>query len=368
MRVVHVLHSFDVGGMEKGIVTLVRGASPDVEHVVLCLARSGTAAPLLPEGTEVVELGKLPGNSVRFVARLARALRALKPDVVHTRNWGGMDAVAAARLAGIRGVAHGEHGWGMDDPRGLDPTRVRVRRFLSRWVREFTCVSNEMIGWLQDTVRVRTPITQIYNGIDTDAFRPGASPVRAELGIPAEAPVAGIVGRLDPIKNHRGLLRAFARVRVAVPEARLLVVGGGPEGDALAELAGPGVSLLGDRRDAPDILRALDVFVLSSFNEGISNTILEAMATALPVVATAVGGNPELVDDGATGALVEPDSEAALEAGLCRYFEDRTLARSHGEAGRRRAIERFDVPGMVARYEAVWRRVAGRPKDGPENG
>ena len=123
MKVVHVVHAFGTGGMEKGVGTIVRHASPDIAHAVLCLTVGGASERLLTAGTPVVELHKPPGNSIRFLGRIARALRELRPDVVHTRNWGGFDGVIAARFAGVRGVVHGEHGWTMDDPHGTDRRR-----------------------------------------------------------------------------------------------------------------------------------------------------------------------------------------------------------------------------------------------------
>src|SRR5208337_5441558 len=102
----------------------------------------------------------------------ARTLKTLRPDVVHTRNWGGMDGILAARLAGVRAIVHGEHGWGMEDPYGLKPKRVMVRRFISLWVREYTCVSQKMENWLLDVIGVRKRITQIYNGVDSQKYHP----------------------------------------------------------------------------------------------------------------------------------------------------------------------------------------------------
>ncbi len=360
IRVAHIVYTMGTGGLEKGVATIVRHASPGFEHVVLCLAHSGPSERLLPAGTPVVEFRKPSGNSLRFIWRVAREIRRLRPHVVHTRNWSALDGLIAARLAGVRNIVHGEHGWGVDDPDGLNPKRIRVRRFLSRWVREYTCVSAAMVPWLEHTVRVGRPVTQIYNGVDPDVFRPGpGGRVQEELGTPPGAFVAGIVGRLDPIKDHPTLLRAFARVRERHPDAVLLVVGDGPERESLERAAGDGVRFLGNRLDAPDVLRALDVFVLSSRNEGISNTILEAMATGLPVVATRTGGNPELVVDGSTGRLVPVGDVTAFADRLLAYLADPDLRRAHGAAGRERVLERFTIERMVASYETVYQRVAG---------
>jgi len=360
LRVVHVVYWFGTGGLEKGVDTLIRKTADRIQHEVISLA--GDIPHHLPEGCRQRVLGKKQGNSLRSVFRLAAWLKDLKPCVVHTRNWPGIDGILAARLAGIRAVVHGEHGWGVDDPDGTNPRRRRIRRFLSRWVRTTTCVSKDIEAWLKDDVRVRCPVVQIYNGVDTDAFAPAPTgdDVRKELSAPPGAPLILCVGRLDPIKDHGTLFRAFARVRERFPEARLACVG---EGKARAEVekhAGPGVHLLGNRTDVARILQAADVFALASRNEGISNTILEAMATGLPVVATRVGGNPELIAEGETGRFFAPGDDAALAEALEGYLADPALREAHGRAGRARCEERFGVHAMVRAYEGVWRSVAER--------
>jgi hypothetical protein len=119
-RIVHLVYSFDTGGMEKGVATLVKSVSPEFEHVILCLTTSGKSESLLPPNRQVIELHKPPGNSPLFLLKLSRVLKNIGPDIIHTRNWSGMDGIIAARMAGIRAVVHGEHGWGMEDgtPKG----------------------------------------------------------------------------------------------------------------------------------------------------------------------------------------------------------------------------------------------------------
>jgi sugar transferase (PEP-CTERM/EpsH1 system associated) len=359
IRVVHVLHSFGTGGMEKGIATLIGNSSEMFEHVVVCLSASGESEKLLPKEAKICALSKPAGNSLLFLMRLARQLKALNPDVVHTRNWGGMDAILAARFAGIGAVIHGEHGWDLGDPEGINQRRVKVRRFLSRWVKEFTCVSKHMERWLLDEVKIRRPVSQIYNGVDTGVFCPGDEGfrIRKELGISEKTFVAGVIGRLDPIKDHLSLFSAFEALRKQRTDARLLVVGDGPARRRLESAAGEGVVFLGNRLDVPEILRSVDVFVLPSLNEGISNTILEAMAAGVAVVATRVGGNPELVEDGQTGTLVSARDKEAFASALIRYLDDPGLRRLHGEAGRTRVRNHFSISKMVDGYEAVYRRV-----------
>jgi glycosyltransferase involved in cell wall biosynthesis len=227
-----------------------------------------------------------------------------------------------------------------------------------------TCVSRDIQTWLERDVRVRCPVVQIYNGVDTEVFRPGTTgaEVRRELGCPPDAPLVGCVGRLDPIKDHETLLRAFDELRRRFPAAQLVCVGDGAERARLTRLAGPGVHLLGTRTDTPRLLQAMDVFALASRNEGISNTILEAMATGLPVVASRVGGNPELVVDGGTGRLFQAGDVDALAAALAEYLGDPALRAAHGEAGRDRCLERFSVDAMVRAYEDVWRACGERAR------
>lgn len=360
-KIVHVLHSFGFGGLEKGIATVVRHGNPDFEHVILCLSQTGESQALLPDGSRVVELHKREGSSPRFLYDLARKLRGMEPDVVHTRNWGGMDGIIAANLAGLkRRVVQGEHGWGMEDVSGQNKKRLWVRRLLARGVREFTCVSVQMQEWLQDRVKVRRPVTQIYNGIDTSRFSSSGdqAPLHQELGLSPGTRVIVAVGRLDPIKDHAGLIKAFEQVRQSYPDCALAIVGDGPEWERLAAHDVPRVHLLGARGDIPEILRSADVFALASINEGISNTILEAMATGLPVVSTNVGGTPELITHEENGFLADPRDVEGVASYLLTYLRDRELRAEHGHRNRRRAEQRFSIEAMVQGYEQVWRRVA----------
>jgi sugar transferase (PEP-CTERM/EpsH1 system associated) len=349
--------------MEKGIATLINHGAPEIAHTILCLTASGASQRLLSRPVAIVALNKPEGNSLKFIKNLAKTLRELKPDVVHTRNWSGLDGVIAARLAGIKGIVHGEHGWGLEDIDGRKFKRVIIRRLLSLWIKEFTCVSQQMVGWLNSEIGVpKNRITQVYNGVDCDLFQPAAvsvkQRVRAELGIASNQPLVGIIGRLDPIKDHATLFAAFSMVRCEMPQATLLVVGDGPHRKALEKQAVKGIHFLGNRPDVAQILAALDVFVLSSLNEGISNTILEAMATALPVVATNVGGTPELIENGRTGIMVPARTPPSLAYAILSYLKDEALRRCHGLAAREAVLKKYSINHMVSEYESVWKRVA----------
>ena len=362
IKVCHILYSFGTGGLEKGIATVINHGESDFEHAILCLTTSGDSQQLLRRPVDIVELNKPDGNSFRFIGRLSHVLKELKPDVVHTRNWSGLDGIIAARLAGIRNIVHGEHGWGVEDVDGLKIKRVLIRRLLSPWAREFTCVSKQMVGWLNKNIHIPPGrITQIYNGIECRRYQPASDSekkqIRTDLGINQDQFVIGIVGRMDPVKDHSTLFEAFRQIREEIPKAILLVVGDGPHRNILEGLSGEGVIFLGNRKDVAQILKALDVFVLSSLNEGISNTILEAMASGLPVIATEVGGNPELVEHNRTGFLVPAKMPLAISNAIKHYAADIALRQTHGKAGRQRVADQFSIRNMVSSYETVWRRV-----------
>lgn len=361
IRVVHVIDDFGTGGMERGVMKLIRDASPGFEHHLVVQRQARELTAELPSTVEVVSMNKPEGNSVRYLRRLSKQLKEFEPDVVHTRNWVGIDGVIAGRMAGIKGLVHGEHGWNVHDPQGKNKKRRFVRRFVSRWIQEFTCVSQDIARWLRDDVRVKAPVTQIYNGVNSDRFAPGpdTAGMRRELGIDDDAFLITFVGRLDAIKDIPTLMAAHQAVRREVPGAILLLVGYGFDEEKLRAMAGDGVVMPGKRSEVPEILRMSDVFALTSRNEGISNAILEGMASGLPAVVSSVGGNPELVEDGATGRLFTAGDADALAEIFLGYARDADLRRAHGAAARERVLERFSMRSMIEGYEAVYRRVGG---------
>jgi sugar transferase (PEP-CTERM/EpsH1 system associated) len=238
---------------------------------------------------------------------------------------------------------------------------------LAPLVTRFVTVSADLRSWLVEYVGIpAAKVTTIYNGVDTARFAEGGREVgRHLLGVGDDAVVFGSVGRLDPVKDHVGLLDAFARADLSGVQAHLVIVGDGPCRGELAErcrqpdLAGR-ARLLGARDDVASLLRGMDVYVLPSIAEGISNTILEAMACGLPVVATRTGGNPELVQDGVTGALVPVGDRAALARALGAFAEDSHFRSTRGKAGRQRAVEEFGMDRMASRYRELYREVSTR--------
>ena len=363
--VAHVIHRLDYGGLENGLVNLINHMPAErYRHAVVCLAGFGAEfrRRIRSEEVQVVSLEKRPGKDFRAYWRMGRVLRDLRPSVVHTRNVGTVDMQWVAAAVSVRHRVHGEHGWYASDPQGRDPGNLRLRRACRPVIERYVCVSRDLARWLEHQVGVAPArIRQIYNGVDTARFIAGSSAASAPAGrVRDQRPlVIGTVGRLDPVKNHTALLRAFrsivAREQTLGRNLRLAVVGEGPMRAELESLAcefglANRVRFAGATDDVPGELCAIDIFVLPSLNEGISNTILEAMATGLPVVAARVGGNPEIVQDGVSGLLYAQDSGDGLESALLRYVMDPDLRRSHGAAARRRVVQNFSLEAMVQRY------------------
>ena len=361
--VAHVIHRLDYGGLENGLVNLVNHMPVEhYRHAVICLAGFGTEfrKRIHSNDVQVISLDKHPGNDVGVYWRMWRTLRRLRPSIVHTRNLGTVDMQWVAAMAGVPHRAHGEHGWDASDPQGQDQGHLRIRRACRPVIGRYVPMSQDLARWLECYVGVAPKlIHQIYSGVDTGRFSPASFSALPRDDRGEGSLVIGTVGRLDPVKNQGALLRAFSSVvrRNPAPNRslRLTIVGDGPLRGELENLARDlgltgCVRFAGASDDIPAELRAMDVFVLSSLNEGISNTILEAMATGLPVVASRVGGNPELVLDGTTGCLYDPTSSDALETVLSGYVTDPSRRRSHGSAARSRVMQKFSLEAMVQHY------------------
>lgn len=371
--VVHLVYRFDTGGLENGVVNLINHMPVAAcRHAVVALTEvvPGFAARIRRDDVQFVSLHKAPGHGVKLYPRLLKLLRELQPAIVHTRNLAALECQVPAALAGVPVRIHGEHGRDVDDPDGSVRRYQWLRRAYRPFVHRYVALSRELSSYLEHRVGVPPQrIAQIYNGVDLTRFdRPGATRV-APPGCPFNAPelfVAGTVGRMQTVKAQPLLAQAFVRALQLQPalrqRLRLVMVGDGPlRAQAQAVLDGAGVAdlawLPGERADVPDVMRGLDCFVLPSLAEGISNTILEAMACALPVLATEVGGNAELVVTGRTGRLVPAGDVQALAAGLVDMAGERAGAAAMGRAGRERVEQQFSLRSMVASYQSLYDRM-----------
>lgn len=359
--VVHLIYRLDVGGLENGVVNLINTMPADrFRHAVVCMTEfTEFRGRIRIPGVSVHALNKPAGKAPGTYVALWRLLRRLRPMIVHTRNLATLEGQVAAAAARVPVRVHGEHGWDVDDLHASSARNRRLRRVLKPLVHRHVAVSRHLAEYLEDSVGVpRSRISQIYNGVDTIRFRPGAV-ARPSLRTGDTRFLVGTVGRLAAVKDQPALIRAFAAVLRSHPEwrgrVRLAVIGDGAlraelEGLIREQAIAADCVMAGSRDDIPDLMREMDLFVLPSLAEGISNTILEAMATGLPVIATRVGGNPELVSDGLTGRLVGAADPGALADAIAAYVAEPDKARSHGREGRSRVERQFSLGAMVAGY------------------
>jgi len=374
IKILHILHSLQVGGLENGVVNLVNRLDPGMfDHAVCCIDSSGSMAERLTRPVEIFTMRKGKERDYLLPFHIARIVKKVHPDLVHTRNWGAIDGVIGARLAGVKRIIHGEHGREAADPTGANKRRKMARKALNPLISRFVTVSAELRGWLIDDVGISgDKIVQIINGVDTEKFRPGENRGLAKqiLGLDPDSFVIGTVGRLDPVKDFQTLVKAvaglFATEGDKTAKAALVVIGSGPEEQKLKTLAdnlglAGRVVFLGERKDVSELMQGMDLFVLPSIAEGISNTILEAMAVGLPVVASRAGGNRELVAEGENGFLFSIGDDRELASIIVDYINKPEMRLEHGSNSRSRTKTNFSLARMVREYEALYHSLGSIP-------
>ncbi len=370
--VLHLLHRFDTGGLENGVVNLINHMPGDAyRHMVVALTEvTDFRQRLHRPDVDCVALHKGPGHGVRLYPALWRLLRQHRPAIVHSRNLAALEMQVAAWAARVPVRIHGEHGRDIDDLDGSSRHHQRLRRLYAPFVHHHVALSRDLQGYLRGAVGIAAQrIDQIYNGVDADRFCPADAQQPVPLsGSPFVRPahwVVGTVGRMAAVKNQPLLAHAFIRARALdaafAAQARLVLVGDGPlraVAQAVLQQAGAAAAawLPGERDDVPDVMRSFDCFVLPSLAEGISNTILEAMASGLPVVATAVGGNAELVADGRSGRVVPSGDADAMAHALLGLWRQADCGAGMGRAGRAEVERRFSLQAMVAAYHGLYDR------------
>ena len=367
--VLHVMYRFDTGGLENGVVNLINHLPSQLyRHAVLALTEVTPFRQRIERSdVEFMALQKPPGQGVWQYAKLFKLFRQLRPAIVHSRNLAALEVQAPAWAAGVPIRIHGEHGRDVGDLDGSNVTCQRVRRFYKPFVHRYMALSRDLADYLVDKVKVPPEaVTLACNGVDVQRFQPAATgplPIAGCPFNPAQHWLVGSVGRMQAVKDPVMLAQAFVHALALAPELRkrmrLVMVGEGPlRAQAQAVLSNAGLAELawlpGERNDVPDILRGLHAFALSSLAEGISNTILEAMASSLPVVATTVGGNAELVQQGLTGYLVSPVSPQDMSLRLLQLALYPERACRLGQAGRQRVLDSFSLQAMLTTYQSVY--------------
>ena len=334
IKVVHIVRALDIGGLEMVVLDLVSRRSADFDAAILCLEHRGEIAERFEQaGTSVTALELTNASVARRIWSLSAALRRLKPDVVHTHNVGPhINGTVAAKLARCPVLVHTKHGRNYEfhaDNKLL--FRNRVASLLSD---KIVCVSHDAANVARQMEKVAdNRVTIIHNGVDTSIFDMTPSPC-----VSSERIRSIHVARLNPVKDQITLLRAVRIVVNSLPTFHLDIVGDGPARNELEQLCrelclSQHVYFHGMRDDVPKLLKPADLFVLSSVSEGISLTLLEAMASGLPVVATNVGGNREVVVNGYTGSLVPSRDPQSLADAILRICSNRKESRRNGKTG-----------------------------------
>ncbi len=366
MPVVHVVQNLAIGGLERVVLNLAAHVHRErFPSAIVCL---GPGGPLVEQaraaGVGVSVLDQRAGFRPGTVLGLARAFRAQRVGIVHCHNAAPLVyGAAAARISGTAVVytAHGMKTSGARQPVCL--ARLGL-------VDEFVTVSDDARRIaIESAGAAPERVQRIWNGVDSVAYRRADDETRARvrrsLGLPADAFVFTMVARLSAAKDHANLIRAFAAVSARDPRADLVVVGDGELRADVEKLVNElgladRIRLLGSRTDVADLLGAFDCFVLSSCTEGLAMTLLEAMAAGLPVVATRVGGNAEVVVDGETGLLVPARDTARLFEAMHWMLAHAGAAPTMGARGRERVLSHFSIEAMVAAYQDTYRRALAR--------
>lgn len=363
IKIGFVLHVMNVAGAEVLVAETIRRLGARIEPVIFCIDEVGELGHRMrEEGVNVVAFHRRPGLDVGIAWRMAAEIRARALDVVHAHQYTPFfyGSIAASLSRAQPRVIFTEHGRHFPDV--VSPKRWIVNRVLfDRLADDVNAVCEFSARALRDKDGfVRRTIEVIPNGVDLRRYAAvDRTTSRVALGLDAERRYVATIARFHPVKDHRTLLNGFAEVSRARPDVDLLLVGDGPLRPDLERLCGElsiadRVHFMGIRDDVASILRASDVFALTSVSEAASITLLEAMASELPVVVTAVGGNPEIVRDGTDGLLVPRRSSAGVTRALLRILGDAAMAAAMGRAGAERVRAKFTLDNTIGRYYKLY--------------
>lgn len=364
----HILHvvrrGFAGGGLENGIVNVANRLPGDRYCISICALDSEetfSGRIRRPESEFYLLPKRGDGIDWSLIWSLARLFRRAKVDLVHSHNWGTfLYSVVAAKLARVP-IIHGEHGKTQNDLQSLGMLKRQTKSLLGRRVDRLVTVSQSIADeWASYGVS-RERIQWIPNGVDTERFQPRADQreCRLRFGLPEDALLIGGIGRLDALKNYEVLVTAFAKLAGQLPDLHLALLGDGPCRERLLGKAkqlgvADRVSILGWRPDPENFLAALDLFVLPSKYEGMSNVVLEAMASGLPVVCADLPAHREVFESGREGLVVSPCNAETLAEVLAELCRDPERRKSLGLAARKQVVSRFSISRMVSDYEGLY--------------
>lgn len=363
IHVVHVVQSLDVGGMENGVVNIANKIDKNIFKLsICCLSHIGTLEHKITDNhISLFSMNWEKGLQFALFLDLAKEFKKRDINIVHTHGWlSFLYGSIAGKIAGIPVLINGEHGtFNLNKKR-----RIFVYRLLSLFVNKFITVSSSLRKELVDKIKISSDkIIVIPNGVDTERYHSiNMEEVinrKNRIGIPMSSRVIGSVGRLEPVKNYEMLINAFSEISHEFPMLYMLLVGDGSRMEKLEKLAwdlglSNKICFLGQVNNTQDFIPLMDIFILTSYSEGMSNTILEAMSCSKPIIATDVGGNRELILEGKNGLLIGSGNVNELVVAIKSILMDDNKISSFGINSRIEVENNHSIDTMVLKYQNVY--------------
>ncbi len=363
MKILHVVPSFGLGGMEKVLCSVLNSLSGKYDQEILSLDGEISAAKWIQNTNVKFVHFRRPQGQARFFKALFKSLKESKPAILLTYNWGATDAVWLGRLAGIKTIIHNEHGFNVDEAVSMQWKRNVIRYLVYRLARLVVVVSQDLQKMMETRLNLKTSqILFLPNGVNTDVYSRNdldRERVRKELGLKETDLAIGFSGRLDPVKNFSLLLKVFECCVKADKNFKLVLIGDGLERGSIEafcssrDIRGQ-VIFVGQKDIVLPYLRALDVFLLTSFREQMPMSMLEAMSTGIPVVASSVGEIPSILKGSEAGFVFECRADPEVFAQSLLRMRNAEIRNQMGEAARRIVLSRFPEKLMIQKYSEVF--------------
>jgi len=369
IKLAHVINFMSPAGKEIGIVKLLNKLNPEqFESTLIVIDKVYDLLNLDTDKTRLIELNKKKGNDLGLPYRLYRFFKKEKFHIVHTHAWGTVvEGILAAKMARVPVIIHGEHGTFHKDFK-----RKYVQKIFFNWADYLMSVSDVLANEIAETIGINHhKFHTILNGVDVDRFDPNPAKrtaYREELGFKETDFIIGTVGRPKPVKNQQMMIHALKEILPKFPQAHVVIVGDTPLDSQRQELQVRATNLgvdnhvhfLGIKEDIPGYLNTFDTFVLPSLREGCSNVLQEAMATGLPIVASNMGGNPELITHQETGLLFNVHDLSEFVNQLLRLINNPKLRAQYGKNARERAVRDFSLQTMIEAYSEFYKEAVGK--------
>lgn len=363
MRILHVVPLFGLGGMERVICAVINGTAKSYTHEILVLHDDCAARKWIHQESMQISCLHKSNDYQKFIKRLFRSIKDIRPDVMMTYCWGGTDAIWVGRLLGITRIIHNEHGFNMDEARTTSLRRNLMRALLYRMAHKVVVVSQALKKDMVTSMHIDADHVQfIANGIDAKVFVIDPcerNKARESLGFTEENFVIGYVGRLDPVKNFDLMIETLRICLCEDNNVRMLIVGDGQERARIEQLCSEKqirayVTFVPKTANVLPYVSALDAFLLTSLREQMPMTILEAMALEVPVVVSKVGELPYILSHGKDGMLVDLAEPPAVFAQALLVLRDPARRRAMGTAARHKVVTAYQAEAMVEKYRTIF--------------